>query len=226
MDTPSTRGTVGFRCPACSMTTLSGADVTRVPGDLLKLRCPCGESEAVIEKTAAHVALTVPCFACKSVHRFPLAPQVIEIERALRLSCPNTGLAIAYVGERAAIVAAAREDDEGIREAIDDAGEEGDALRRALFTPPQTSEESAREEEYARFAGHRELSRAVLADLSDEGRICCDCGKTDLSALDVELEGGVLRVTCPRCRRSAHLPLATSRDEEALLNLGELILRE
>ena len=63
--------TIAYRCPNCGKMVFSVVGVFTLSGDLLKLKCGCGESEMVIQYTSDRkLRLTVPCIVCSSPHTY------------------------------------------------------------------------------------------------------------------------------------------------------------
>lgn len=219
--------TVGYRCPHCLETVLSGVGIFRLSGNLLKLKCSCGGSEALIERKAGeegNVNVTVPCFLCKKRHRYLLGRSLFARQEkdVLRFSCPHTGVPVLYLGGREDVVEAVREDTEAMTEALED----GEEIRKLLFSPFDGNEQ-AQQEEYTQFSGVSEVVRYMLAELQEEGMIHCGCEEAgEIPVYDFTLEGETaLRVFCESCHKEAILPLTGVFDAERILSLDSLTLK-
>ena len=71
--------TVAYRCPHCGKGVLSAVDIFSLGGDMLKLKCECGESAMTVVKGANNegkLRLTVPCLFCPTPHNFTVSSKV------------------------------------------------------------------------------------------------------------------------------------------------------
>ncbi|MBQ8911811.1 MAG: hypothetical protein IJY89_04505, partial [Clostridia bacterium] len=66
--------TIAFRCPICGQAILSGVNLFRLSGDMLRLRCPDCDSALTIQRTNDRkFRLSVPCMFCPKPHSFVLS---------------------------------------------------------------------------------------------------------------------------------------------------------
>ena len=63
--------TIAYRCPRCGAGIMSAVGFFALSGDMLKLKCDCGESELVIQHARdGKIRLTVPCILCTKPHQY------------------------------------------------------------------------------------------------------------------------------------------------------------
>ena len=155
--------TVAYRCPECGSIVLSLVGVFALSADMIRLKCPCGQSEMEILYTKdKKVRLTVPCFACPTAHSYLISSSLFFEKELFTLPCAYSGLDICFIGHK-----------EQVQEAIQKAEEELlDMLGDVDF------------EEYAKARGERreltdpqilDIVMYVVHELEDEGAIHCHC---------------------------------------------------
>ena len=94
------RTQIAFRCSECGYATVGFLGGLTAVTDLLRLKCECGGSSLDIKKeNDGKVRLTVPCVYCKSSHGYVFSPEVIVRRELTKLSCPYSGMDIAFVGD-------------------------------------------------------------------------------------------------------------------------------
>ena len=84
--------TVAYRCPECGAIVLSLVGIFALTADMIRLKCPCGQSELEILYTKdKKVRLTVPCFACPTSHSYLISSSLFfEKELFTLLRAENT----------------------------------------------------------------------------------------------------------------------------------------
>ena len=91
--------TIAYRCPSCGCAVKSVIGVFTLSGDMIKLKCRCGESELKISYTSdGKIRLSVPCFACGNNHEFVVSKTAVLSRELLMLTCPYTGIDICFTG--------------------------------------------------------------------------------------------------------------------------------
>ena len=79
---------VSYRCPACGKTTLSVTGVFALTGDMIKLKCTCGESELLIKNEGADkVRLIVPCLFCAKPHQYVVSKSLLLSREIFSFPC-------------------------------------------------------------------------------------------------------------------------------------------
>ena len=97
---PEKRTTLAYRCPRCGAGVLSAVNVFALGGGMIKLKCTCGGSElSVVTAEENKVHLTVPCLMCRQDHHFTLSSSLFFGKDLFTLSCPYTGVNLAFLGE-------------------------------------------------------------------------------------------------------------------------------
>ena len=93
--------TVIYRCPHCGLSVISVVGIFTLSGDMVKLKCECGNSELVITKTKdAKVRIKIPCLACGDAHTFIISQDAFFERKVLCLACTYTGINICFIGEK------------------------------------------------------------------------------------------------------------------------------
>lgn len=211
--------TLAYRCPRCGAGVLSVAGIFSLTGDLMKLKCACGESELSIERRSdGKLRLAVPCIVCAKPHVFLLG-QSSFAGRAdggvFRLPCPYTGLDLCFVGGKDDVQTALQEADDALLALMRDAGLEdieqlhaGDEMLEAREMDPQVAD----------------IVRYALRELDDEGKITCNCQNNAISDYQFRLHDGEVTVWCEECGASITLPLAGVTMAEDFLQRDSLVL--
>ena len=84
---------ISYRCPHCGKNILSVVGIFALSGDLMKLKCDCGESELVIERTKeGKIRLTVPCFLCPKPHIYSVSSDLLFARELFSLGCAYAGI--------------------------------------------------------------------------------------------------------------------------------------
>ena len=69
--------TVAYRCPVCGASVMSMIGIFALTADLIKLKCPCGESELELVYTRdKKIRLNVPCLFCPTPHSYIISSQM------------------------------------------------------------------------------------------------------------------------------------------------------
>jgi len=117
--------TVAYKCPHCGTLVMSLVGAFALSADMIKLKCPCGESElTAIYTKDKKVRLTVPCIACPTPHSYNVSSQVFFGGELFRIPCALSGIDICYCGKQDDVIAAAEATDEMLRTLLGDAAME------------------------------------------------------------------------------------------------------
>ena len=104
--------TVAYRCPGCGAMVRSMIGAFTLSADMMRLKCPCGESDITIVYTPdKKLRLNVPCFFCPKPHNFLVSRNMFFGRELFTLPCAYSGLDICYIGEEKAVLKAAEEGD-------------------------------------------------------------------------------------------------------------------
>ncbi len=184
--------TVAYRCPHCGALVTSMVGAFSLSADMLKLKCPCGESELQIVYTRDRkIRLTVPCFTCPNPHIYTVSSQVFFSGELFRIPCALSGLDICFAGKKNDVMAAVEQSDEELRELLGDAGI--DELLRS------------RGEEFLSDPQVLEIITYVVQDLCEEGKVHCRCEEGCGDFL-IEIGDVSVTVTCKKCGAMAVIP--------------------
>lgn len=212
--------TLAYRCPRCGAGVLSMVGVFSLSGDLVKLKCSCGESELRIEKNAdGKIRLIVPCIVCAKPHVYVLGQNQFFRRGegdVLRLPCPYTGLDLCFIGEKNDLQAALQEADDALLALMREAGLEdieqlhaGDEMLEAREQDPQVAD----------------IVRYAIRELDDEGRIKCNCQNNAISDYQFRLHDGDVTIWCEECGATLTLAMPGVSAAEAFLQRDSLTLK-
>ena len=209
---------IAYRCPRCGAGVLSVPGIFKLTGDLLKLKCACGESELPLERQSnGKLRIAVPCIVCAKPHIFLLDTEQLSARcgGVLRLPCPYTGLDLCFVGPKDAVQDAVQEADDALLALMRDAGLEdieelhaGDEMLEARSQDPQVAD----------------VIRYAIRELDDEGKITCNCQNNAIADYKFRLHDEELTVWCEECGASVTLPLAGITMAEDFLQRDSLKL--
>ena len=211
---------LAYRCPHCGAGVLSMAGIFSLTGDMLKLKCACGESELTLQRQSdGKIRLSVPCIVCAKPHIYLLGQNSFT-RRAdgdvFRLSCPYTGLDLCFVGEKDDVQRAIQEADDALLALMRDAGLEdieqlhqGDEMLEARGQDPQVAD----------------IIRYAIRELDDEGKITCNCQNNAIADYQFRLHDGELTVWCEECGASVSMVMAGVTMAEDFLQRDSLELK-
>ena len=183
--------TVAYRCPACGAGVMSLVGAFSLSADMIRLKCPCGESEMTITyQRDKRVRLTVPCLFCASPHNFTLGDTLFFGKELFSFQCAYTGIDICYIGGRGAVGRALEQSERELLELLGDTEPEAiNNLRGHSISDPQIFD----------------IVNFVVKDLQEEGKVHCFChdGEGDYR---VQIQDESIRVICAVCGASAEYP--------------------
>ncbi len=195
---------VAYHCPYCGAAILSMVGIFRLTGDLIKLKCDCGESEMLVTKLDNdRVKLTIPCMVCPNPHVYTVSLSSFFTSDLIALDCPMTGLSIGFIGNEDRVRA---ELDNTAKEFLDMLAEAGiddfDALR-------DTNDGLATDE-----AELSHLARFVISELIEDNAIECECPDDVTPDYDYLIEGETITIFCHKCLAEHSFPAATQTQLE------------
>ncbi|MBQ4067528.1 MAG: hypothetical protein IJD22_07790 [Clostridia bacterium] len=205
---------VAYRCPQCGSWVGSIVGIFSLSADMLRLKCPCGESEMTLVHTNdKKIRLTVPCFLCPKPHSFTISGNAFFDKELLALPCAYSGIDICLLGSSEEVLAAEKESDEELGRLIEEAGGENPFGRNqndadsAIFSDPQILE----------------IVNFVIRDLDEAGEIKCRCPEYEGSySVDVTADG--VLVSCEHCGAKKLVPVTSTISAQAFLNCEHLEL--
>ena len=208
--------TIAFRCPICGQAILSGVNLFRLSGDMLRLRCPDCDSALTIQRTNDRkFRLSVPCMFCPKPHSFVLSGGTIFGNDLFSLPCGLAGMNILYMGKEEQVKEALEKDDA----LLDELFEEEDREQLSRLHAADRSEEPV-------DPGVEQVVRFLLCELEDEGKISCFCdGKEELPLYDFQILSERVRIFCHCCNADTYLPLRSEADAEDFIRTDSLELK-
>ncbi len=207
--------TVAYRCPHCGTGVMSAVSLFHLRGNMVRLKCTCGQSMMEIEPAAdGKVRLCVPCIICPKPHRYTVSEKIFFGEELFVLPCAYSDINIAMMGDTNHVKAELARTEMQLLDLMEKSGiSDFSALHQEadeVVSDPQVLE----------------ILTFVIRDLDDEGKIYCNCERGEGFEGDYELEvlpAGV-RVTCKRCGATKLLPANSLLDAHEFLNADSLTL--
>ena len=197
---------VSYRCPACGKSVVSVTGVFALTGDMIKLKCTCGESELLIKKEGeGKLRFTVPCLFCAKPHQYLVSKELLMSREIFAFPCNFSGVDICFSGSKGAVLKAEEESDKRLAELIDD------TELAEIYAQNQSVDEDERlyNDEHV-----RDMILFVLGDLCEEGKIECDC--CEGGDFLVENEIGKVRIMCKKCGKRAEYFCSENMETRAL----------
>ena len=201
--------TTAYRCSGCGETVYGITGAVALTGDMIKLKCPCGDSAMTIKNIAdGKVRVTVPCAFCQSDHTFVISKKLLLSKELFTYPCPYTAIDICFFGTDEKVKEAVKESDKVLNQYLVD--EDGNRLSD-FGKPLPASDEQV-----------RDLITLVLGELADDGKIYCDCGVSrDLAVRDGE---DYVELICKKCGCSKTYYCENSIGTQDLLDADEVHL--
>ena len=201
--------TTAYRCSGCGETVYGITGAVALTGDMIKLKCPCGDSAMTIKNIAdGKVRVTVPCAFCQSDHTFVISKKLLLSKELFTYPCPYTAIDICFFGTDEKVKEAVKESDEVLNQYLVD--EDGNRLSD-FGKPLPASDEQV-----------RDLITLVLGELADDGKIYCDCGVSrDLAVRDGE---DYVELICKKCGCSKKYYCENSIGTQDLFDADEVHL--
>ncbi len=211
--------TIAYRCPHCGASIFSMVGIFSLSGDLMKLKCSCGESELTIQRTADQkIRLSVPCIACVKPHMYTLGQNTFFRRKGdvFRLPCSYTGLDLCFIGGKEDVAEAIQKANDELLALMQEAGLEdmealhaGDEMLSERETDPQVAD----------------IVRYTIAELNEEGKIHCKCQNNAIAHYNFHLHDGKVTIFCEECEASLTLPMTGVSTAEAFILRDSLTLQ-
>ena len=205
---------IAYRCPECATATVGLVGSVESLGDLIRLKCGCGESALDIKKERdGKIHISVPCIFCKDSHGYKLSPEILSRDTVTKLGCPFSGMDIAFIG-----------DGEAITHELDRTAEELSRIMASLEADdvkdiqPHDIDEAECPPDPAIY----DTINFVVRDLEAEGAVKCPCmsGKYGLRFTDTGMQ-----VYCENCGASFDFFGLSPGIAEEYLSLSEITLK-
>lgn len=190
---------IAYRCPACGLTVTSIVGVFSLSGDMIKLRCSCGESEMTMAYTPdKKIRLSVPCIACPRPHNYVIGQSTFfsRDDGAFRLPCSYTGIDICFIGGLESVGKAVEESNVELMRLMEEAGL--DDLSRIRDDEEINVERDPQIEDIVRY---------TIAELNDEGKIKCECQNNAIARFDFRMERDSVVIFCEECDARVRIPM-------------------
>ena len=237
----NTESTIAYRCPHCGSGILSMVGVFALSGDMIKLKCDCGKSELVMQKTSdGKIRLTVPCMMCPKPHRYVVSPQTFFGEDLFTVPCSMTGSDVCFIGKQDAVMQALDASEKELLAMLKDAGYgEMDSLAEFADTYPAEgdtpdaengdvdSSDDYDEDDDVNFTDNHiyDMVLFVVRDLEEEGKIRCRCTEAgEKGDYDVVCDRDRIYVTCKTCGARREILCNGSMSTQAFLEADRLVL--
>ena len=184
--------TVAYRCPDCGTVVMSLVGIFTLTADMIRLKCPCGNSELEIIYTKdKKVRLNVPCFLCPTPHSYLISTQMFFDRDLFALPCSYSGFDICFIGKQSNVDDAVKESEKELLEMLGDTDYTELAKSREKnieLSDPQVLD----------------IVMYVVQELADEGLITCSCGAD--GDYEVDIFDDHLTVRCKICGDSLDIP--------------------
>ncbi len=185
--------TVAYRCPSCGASVMGMVGIFSLTADMIRMKCPCGESELEIVYTKdKKIRLNVPCFLCPTPHTYVLSSQIFFDRPLFAMPCSYSGVDICFVGKQAEVSRAMENAEKELVEMLGETDFETFVSGRGEnieLSDPQVLD----------------IVMYVVNELADEGKICCKCENNE-GEYDVEIHDDYLTVFCSKCEAKKHIP--------------------
>lgn len=202
--------TVAYRCPACGTTVKSVMGAFMLGGDLVRLKCPCGNSEMTVEKSRnGKLRLSVPCFLCPKPHVYNISENIFYTRELFSFPCSYMGFDIGFVGNSENVEKAVEESDLMLAELLGEADFEDVSTgnKESVFDDPQILD----------------IILYVIGDLAEEGKIYCGC-TDEKGEYEVSVTDESVIVTCKKCNKKVEISAGSTLAANAFLHCDELTL--
>lgn len=230
-----TQTVVGYFCPACGTSVLSIVGIFSLSGDMIRLKCPCGQSELTLRYTSDRkVHLSIPCLVCPRPHLRVVSQGTFFENSLFTVPCTLSGFDMCFIGEKDEVCAAMQRTEQQILQTLEQAGVTGcknlhDVVSCAVPAQRDGEAQAQESEEFEHelnFPDNHifDLVNFVVHDLADEGKIRCGC---DGGQGDYELIPAADHVTvrCRNCKKSCEIPCNNSLFANAFLEYDSLTLQ-
>ncbi|MBR6650373.1 MAG: hypothetical protein IKL36_03075 [Clostridia bacterium] len=205
--------TVAYRCPDCGMWVTGIVGMFSLTADMLRLKCPCGKSEATMVHTAEKkIRLTVPCFLCPQAHHYTVSSAMFFERDIFALPCAYSGIDICFIGAEDKVSSATDASDKELLEILGENNYSDFSKTREAADSPFLSDPQI-----------LDIVNFVIRDLDESGQIKCKCDEDEgYYFVDVTDEGIVVK--CENCGAKALIPVSSTITANAFLNCDHLEL--
>ncbi|MCD7747177.1 MAG: hypothetical protein LUI61_02420 [Firmicutes bacterium] len=211
---------VAYRCPHCGAGIMSMVGVFSLSGDLLRLKCDCGESELTIQYMRdGKIKLYVPCLFCPNPHTYTVSDSVFFGRELFTLGCPYTGIDIVFVGGRGEVGLALTKSEKELLELLGDVtldeinevkgkhpSDKGQHPADKGQHPADKGQHPADKGQHPADPEIFDIINFVVRDLEEEGKISCRC-EDGCGDYHVKVDEESVKITCSECGASKVFPI-------------------
>lgn len=205
---------IAYRCPSCGTAVRGLLGSFAAKADLLKLKCPFGDSELSLSLSPdrERIRLSVPCLFCGQSHSYTVSRRVVLGGEPFLLNCPYTNMDICFLGDEGEVDGALKRAEGELGELLAEMGLES---MRELQPIDLDSDEVLPDPQIY------DVVRYVVKELEAEGAIDCPChsGGYEIAMTD----RGIL-VYCPACNASYLFETDSVAAAEEFLRIDRLTL--
>ncbi len=214
--------TVAYRCPKCGQMIFSVVGIFSLSGDLVRLKCPCGNSELMISYTRDRkIKIDVPCLICGQIHSFTISSDTFFGHEAFCYSCPYSGVTLCIIGTSEAAKEAAKEADAQLEQLLREAGVENPES----FTDAREADDKLHDNKLP-DPEMESVVHLMLCELEDEGAVKCRCqngGHYEFKFVGDRLDTAL--IYCTECSASVSVPLTDPAAVTSFLHIDGLKLQ-
>ncbi|MCQ2431213.1 MAG: hypothetical protein MJ175_01280 [Clostridia bacterium] len=208
MTVKNTESTIAYRCPHCGSGILSMVGVFALSGDMIKLKCDCGQSELIIQNMDdGKLRLTVPCMMCPRPHQYVISRAAFFDKTLFTLPCGMTETDVCFIGEKDAVINALNESEKELLSMIREAGyTDVESLSDVLSMQNDRADDDGDEDEDDRYDPNftdnhiYDMVLYVIRELEEDGKIFCRCTEHgDEGDYDIICDRDEIYVSCKKC---------------------------
>lgn len=186
--------TIAYRCPSCGSSVMSLVGIFALSGDMIKLKCPCGESELVIAYTKdKKIRLVVPCLICPKPHNYTISGTIFFERDIFTLSCSFSGVNMCHIGKQDEVMKSLQNTERSLLEML--GGTDLDD-----FDNMRTSQRDITDPHIL------DIIIYVIRDLEADQKIKCRCLNRENNVYDIRIEDTCVTVSCPKCEADRRIP--------------------
>ena len=232
----NTESTIAYRCPHCGSGILSMVGVFALTGDMIKLKCDCGQSELIIQNMNDNkLRLTVPCMMCPRPHQYVISKAAFFDKTLFTLPCGMTETDICFIGQKDAVIDALEQSEKDLVALLNEAGYTdvkslADVLQMRADRHDEDDDFFDDDEDGVydpNFTDNHiyDMVLYVIRELTEDGKIYCRCTERgDPGDFDVICDRDEIYVTCKCCGARKAIRCNGSIATQAFLETDSLYL--
>ncbi|MBO5111476.1 MAG: hypothetical protein J6D21_12275 [Clostridia bacterium] len=202
---------LAYRCPHCGCVVTGLVGSFALNADMLRLKCECGNSEALVVKThEGKIRITVPCLVCPKPHTYLVNTSLFFEKELFVLNCSLSGLDLCFIGGTEEVAEAIEASNAALIEML--GGDEA-----ALENLKQINQEKDLTDPQV-----LEIVMFVIHDLAEAGEIECRCQHGGNYAVDIHDDCVVIQ--CTECGAEAKISTTSVGEANDFLGLEHLTL--